>query len=47
MAGAYLFHPSQAGMCGHIPCQGADCSSADACLLILEATRAGAGALNV
>jgi len=43
MAGAYLFHASQAGVCGHILCRDADCSSADTRLLILEATRAGAG----
>jgi len=42
MAGAYLFHLSQTGMCDRIFCQDADCRLADACL-IPEATKAEAG----
>jgi len=43
MAGAYLFCPSQTGMCGHILCREADRSSGDIRLLTLEATKTGAG----
>lgn len=43
MAGAYLFHASQPGISGHMLYQSADCSSADTCLLTLEATKTGVG----
>ena len=43
MAGAYFFHASQTGMCGHILCREADLSSKNTRPLILETTKAGTG----